>query len=194
MARKTLLDSLHDIFCDIPGLLNDLQQENSETHPGNRPRNSLYSRVPSTIQSLYRWRQAWHTQHGSSVSATERQYFDDKPPTPTALQFPNLQRAAELCLYNALLLILMRIADSLGIQTSHDPFVPGQPISPRLIAEQIVRIAPYMSEPQHGNKGVYLLSFPLRIARSRLPRHSKICDWVEHKLESSNWKLDIDDL
>jgi hypothetical protein len=133
---------------------------------------------------------------------TENQFLGDAPPGLTILQFPDLQRAAELCLYNVILLILLRIADTLGIQANpntasipqYDHFVPAQPCSPRQIAEEIVRISPYMSSAQHGNKGIYLLSFPLRIARGRLPTGSELSKWVENKLGLSDWKLEIDDL
>lgn len=63
--------------------------------------------------------------------------------------------------------------------------------SSQYLSEEIAQLAPYMSESQHGNKGIYLLSFPLQIARSRLEPGSAVFKWVEDTMISMNDNLGV---
>lgn len=208
--NKSLLDSLHDIFCTLPGFVEKAERLKSASEMpqlDEKLSGSLLHNVLSTLDALHQWRLEWDVLHGGTTTAATEEnaahLLDGNssylpPITKASKQFENLQTAAELCLFNAMVLILLRLvetlriplhtADSLGwcLEPSISRFG-----SPQRISEEIARIAPYMSEAQHGNKGIYLLSFPLHIARSRLELGSTVYERVESTLKSIHNKLGV---
>ncbi|KAH8691632.1 hypothetical protein BGW36DRAFT_388684 [Talaromyces proteolyticus] len=203
-ARKPFLDSLHDIFCTLPGILSNLEshKKTQEVNIVNTSSENLCLTVVSKIEALYSWRYQWDATYAKTIRVVQQRVADwsvdnqiilPQNSIPSSLLFSNLQRAGELCLYNAVLLILLRIGHTLGIEIStlrscHDPLLPREG-SPQLIAEEIIRMAPYMRHIQHGNKGIYLLSFPLQIARDRLQGGSEMIEWVDSVLRSIHGKF-----
>jgi hypothetical protein len=63
--------------------------------------------------------------------------------------------------------------------------------SSQYLSEEIAQLVPYMSEAQRGNEGIYLLSFPLQIARSRLEPGSAVLKWAEDIIRSMNDNLGV---
>lgn len=208
--KKTLLDSLHDIFCTLPGLLEDIKRlKNAIDTPllDEKSTDNLSRNVLSALDALHQWRLNWNAVHARTASSVAEeqvvQPFNERnvnftPASTLTIRFEKLQRAAELCLFNAMVLILLRIGETL--KTRLHPTGPlewRQELfisrfgSPQRLGEEIAQMAPYMSEAQHGNKGIYLLSFPLQIARSRLEPGSTVFEWVERTLESIHSKFGV---
>lgn len=204
--NKSLLDSLHDIFCSLPGILENMERLKNADVTLTMDENAsdiLLHDVLSALDELYQWRLKWNIRHGAVAEESPGHALTESntclSPAPISIKrFENLQSAAELCLFNAIVLILLRIGEMLRdrLQTleiskwTQEPFV-SRFGSSQCLSEEIVQVAPYMTEAQHGNKGVYLLSFPLQIAQSRLEPGSAVSRWVETTLKSMNDNLGV---
>ncbi|KUL83170.1 hypothetical protein ZTR_10122 [Talaromyces verruculosus] len=166
----------------------------------------LFYDVLSALDELYQWRLKWNLLHGGATAVAEENpghavtEIDTRLlPAPTSVKrFGNLQSAAELCLFNAIVLILLRIGETLRNRLRTAGFLKwSQELfasrfgSSQYLSEEIAQLAPYMSEVQHGNKGIYLLSFPLQIARSRLEPGSDVLKWAEDTMRSMNDNLGV---
>lgn len=207
--QKSLLDSLHDIFCALPGILQNMERLKNADKIfclDDNASDILFHDVLSALDELYQWRLKWNLLHGGATAVAEEhpghavtENDTRLLPAPTSVKrFGNLQSAAELCLFNAIVLILLRIGEILRNRLRTAGFLKwSQELfksrfgSSQYLSEEIVQLAPYMSEVQHGNKGIYLLSFPLQIARSRLEPGSAVLKRAEDTMRSMNDNLGV---
>jgi hypothetical protein len=130
---KTEQAKLFDIFVMVPGLLEDYErmlswQATCINKPSDRTGEivvrrqdphyvlsfALRDRIVEQLQLLFRWRQNWQCRYGNGVKLRQRFCGYDKGPTEVngsllefAMPINAMVRAAEMTLYNAILLWLL---------------------------------------------------------------------------------------
>ncbi|KAF2135682.1 uncharacterized protein K452DRAFT_303367 [Aplosporella prunicola CBS 121167] len=117
-TAKNPTNQLLDILADIPGFLED---EATVKQTGDHMLQlSLFSRVEQHLQELYKWRWAWEANNpGAAIEITSSPSSSpEDPSTPqgleTVLRYSTFLQANEICLYNAVLLWLLRFLDDLS--------------------------------------------------------------------------------
>ncbi|KAL1961529.1 hypothetical protein VTN77DRAFT_1634 [Rasamsonia byssochlamydoides] len=185
-GTKSVMDYLLDILCDVPGILEDadLLQQNSGGAPELR---RMWERQFSNAHFLVEIEQLGNVGVGKMEHC----------PFSTAVFFNEPIRVNELCVYDALLLILFRVGDSLGLPFTSPPYgslqqpdcclpnpstgllLPGQG-TVRDIAREICRMVPYTLLSYRGNAGAVMLAFPLQVAYRSVDENSAEAAWLDH--------------
>ncbi|CAG8936161.1 unnamed protein product [Penicillium salamii] len=195
LDSKTPTDTLHDVLCDIPGILEDLSGALSWTPnvPGNIEFTSWFiPQVLSTLESLYSWRWDWQSRFpNSTFITTPVEYGIDTislPPSPfkSIIWFSDPNRATELIVYNALRLMLTRTLQIVGVQQediqlqgASDPLLPMEG-NRNDIATEICRMVSYHLSCFRRSSGAFNLVFPLNVAYLHLdPNSTAIRSWLE---------------
>lgn len=116
-AAKSPSNALLDVLCDVPGFLED---EMTFKATNDIPlRLGLLTRVEKSLQELYHWRWAWEARNpNAAVEVPAKAPADYKrseipPGLETALHYKNWLQANEICLYNAVLLWVLRFLGEL---------------------------------------------------------------------------------
>jgi hypothetical protein len=187
LDSKTPTDLLHDIMCDVPGILQDQSEAILQDHnaPGNAELTSGFvPKVLSTLEALYSWRWDWEAQFPNSTFITQPPDYiysgvSSLPPSPfqTVIWFRDPHRAVELIVYNALRLILIRSLQIAGVDPDHarlegsnDPLLPMQG-NRNDIATEICRMVDYHLHCLRST-GAFMLLFPLNVAYIHLDETS----------------------
>jgi hypothetical protein len=120
-SSKTPLLRLQDILCAMPGLVEDATNLKLPQIRSNRlklMRESLSERIFKHLHSLYEWRALWETENPSSCyelapinNFPKALGISIDPIFSNVIHFSNLTCAHEIALYNAILILLLRLGD-----------------------------------------------------------------------------------
>ncbi|KAL7919858.1 hypothetical protein ACQKWADRAFT_300247 [Trichoderma austrokoningii] len=194
---------LQDLFCDVPGLMEDADVIMSRSKLGEdmeSMKDALYEKFESTVQQSWQLRWQWEQDHANACKEVPSKDFPPSSssdqrfsPFPTVLHFNNMDRAIEIVFFNTLHLLLDTLLDPiapemasslcpLGLQAYFGPFqntllLPGQG-SREDHALEICRIVDFMAHCKHDSLGMFMLLFPLYVARESLTQHPDICIWI----------------
>ena len=211
--RKSAINHLIDIFCIIPGLLEDSKSlhtstsfvwdiTSSPTSPGTAspaarqdPRRvALRQRTQEWYTKLQRWKEVWDRSYPSAVQSVQISYFprsDIKFPEDIfsyAINFTNFLRANEYQLYNTVVFFLSSLMLS-NPPLSSDDREASPSVSDLLgqrweAAYNICRAVPYDLFEKHGGGGAYLILFPLLTTLRLFGEGSDEGKWIKHVLGS----------
>ena len=217
---KSAMNHLIDIFCTIPGLLEESKSLHSNssfvwdfTSPTNPvagssaarqdPRRvALRQRTQEWYIKLQRWKEVWDRSYPSAVHSVKISYFprsDLKFPEDIfsyAITFPNFLRANEYQLYNTVVFFLSSLMLS-NPPTSAEDLEALPSVSDLLgqrweAAYNICRAVPYDLFEKHGGSGAYLILFPLLTTLRLFGAGSDEGKWIKHVLVSiaNKWGLE----
>ena len=219
-SQKSSMNLLIDIFCVIPGLLEESKRLHNSTsfiwdyRPPTSPFTgssaarqdprlvALRHRTQACHAQLRRWKEAWDRMYPSALHPVKISYFsqpDLKFPEDIfsyAINFPSFLRAAEYQLYNTVVFFLSSLMLTVP-PTSQGDFV-STPV-PDLLTQRweaaynICRAVPYdLSSEKHGGGGAYLLLFPLLTTLRLFGEGSDEGKWIKHVLGSiaNKWGLE----
>lgn len=211
-GQKSAMNHLIDIFCTIPGLLED----SKSLHFGNsfvwdftsqsRPHTDspaarhdprlidLRQRAQECYAKLQNWKWDWDQCYPSAVQPVNMSYFprsDLKFPIDIfehAITFPNFLRANEFQLYNTVVFFIS------SLMLSAPPLSPNDRTSSPSVddllgqrwdaANNICRAVPYdLMFEKHGCGGAYLLLFPLLTNLRLFGADSPEGKWIRQVLE-----------
>ena len=212
LDQKSSMNHLIDIFCIIPGLLEDSKSLHFSTSfvwdftslISQDPRSiDLRQRTQQCYIKLKEWKENWDKTYPSAVQPVNMSFFppsDLKFPIEIfeyAINFPNLLRANEYQIYNTLLFFLYSIMLSVPLSP-----LDAQTTSPSVsdllgqrwdAASNLCRAVPYelMCE-KHGCVGAYLLYFPLLTALKHFGPNSPEGNWIKQMLTEfrKKWGLE----
>ncbi|KAE8445894.1 hypothetical protein EG329_012673 [Mollisiaceae sp. DMI_Dod_QoI] len=191
---------LHDILCDIPGLMEDANMlQSSELSPEDFTTHHtvLSENIFSCLKTLYEWRVSWQRQNPDScweVLSTElSRSAGTQALFPIVFQFTSLPAATDIALYNAVLLLLLRLGFqvigpqfdfSLAISSPQDinygPLIPpGLAPDARSVAIEICKSVDYHLVDDRRGAGAFFLLFPLRVAWQALHPASPEAVWLK---------------
>ena len=196
-GAKTPLDELHDILCDLPGFLEDIDRIRAwdPNEAGLEDfRASLCSRAVASLEMLYAWRWDWEQKfpHSSYIVGAD-QYASQMPrflpPSPfsSIIWFANPHRSSELMTYNAIRVIISKTLEAVGVQAEmppsepfvHDPLLPTEGTLHDVVIE-ICRMVAYHLQPAIRSFGALMLIFPINIALRHLNEEDgEVKLWVE---------------
>jgi hypothetical protein len=197
-ASKTQLDYLIDILCDYPGLLEDTDNARSlGTLPENRITwTDVLHRCHEKLTRLSEWQHCWVSEFEISryeVDTSQSSYISIEaggPLFPSIFYFTDIWRAFELCVHNALRILLLRLYTQVGeymntsspgqTMTGVDPIEIGASVED--LAIEICRSIDYFLN-KHGQMGALLLMFPAQIALLPLDRSSAVAIWLMNVLK-----------
>lgn len=165
-------------------------------------REELHERISNTMQQAFELRWQWEINHTNACkevpSTVAPLNGQGSSPFTTVLHFYEMDRAIEITFFNTIHLLLGTILDSmnsvetsflspLGLQTSFGPFpnpllLPGQG-SREDHALEICRIVDFMSHCKHDSLGIFMLLFPLYVARTCLTQRPDVCTWIGHTMK-----------
>lgn len=192
----------------MPGLLEDFQQVQrlSMSRPDTSERRRILGQtVARSLCRLYDLRWRWEHQFpqacyetAPSRSDTLCVDADGNLLFPTVLQFWDSDRANEIGIYNALLLLHLNILDSISWPTDQVEIpeaedivpttTPGTSKGPLLlpgqgsqeeIAREICRTVDFHLHKKEHHLGALLLLFPLRVAYKVFEPHSREALWLQ---------------
>ncbi|KAF7161926.1 hypothetical protein CNMCM5623_007341 [Aspergillus felis] len=194
MGSKTPIDYLHDVFCDIPGLLEDLDQVIA-WDPDIPGRDEFLDQVRqnalSILEILYSWRCKWQEDYPDTAFfiPSINSGSDGLPPSPfrTVIWFTDPYRANELIVYDSVLLIVLKAAEGLGLNLgeSHSSMTnPRDLLLPiqsnrKEVAIEVCRTVDYHLHCLQRSSGAFMLLFPLNVAYRNLEPESDEARWME---------------
>ncbi|PTB62213.1 hypothetical protein BBK36DRAFT_1172769 [Trichoderma citrinoviride] len=211
VKQKSLGSRLQNIFCDIPGMMEEADEILSQSAQGQEMGplvGLLRERVLILMQQACELRWQWEADNSNAckeVPWTESGSSSTKGQAPspfrTVFHFWTIDRAIDIAYFDTVYLLLDTVLDPLmpeselfsdlrevPVQTHVGPFP-----SPLLLpwqgnredyALEICRIVDFMSHCEHANLGMFMLMFPLYMARVCLVRHPGVCAWITNMLES----------
>ncbi|GFG14800.1 hypothetical protein IFM61392_08643 [Aspergillus lentulus] len=191
---KAPIDYLHDVFCDIPGLLEDVDQVIA-SNPNIPGRDGFLLQVRqnplSTLEILYAWRCKWQEDHHDAVFfiPSSNSWSDGLPPSPfqTVIWFTDPYRAHELIVYDSVLLIVLKAAKGLGLNLggshfsiahSSDVLLPIQS-NRKEIAVEVCMTVDYHLHCLQRSSGAFMLLFPLNVTYRNLEPELDEARWME---------------
>ena len=202
---------LQDILCDIPGFLEDSQimhDLSSSAEDITALQRSLRGKLNASLHSLYRLRQRWEHEFPQACyelwpSTSETLCVDDEgcPLFSSVFHFWSIDRANEIGLYDATLLLLLNLLQSLDLHTGREPSQNGDncgpisfcpPTNPLLlpgqgthtdVALEICRLVDYLLLGKQHNTGALVLLFPLKMAHRSFDRNSREAAWLSRIMQ-----------
>jgi hypothetical protein len=197
LGAKLPIDKLHDILCDIPGYLEDIDLLGKWTRDSSDKENfltKLRERLLASLNALYSWRWEWEKDFPASTYSVSPNGLDPEtslplPPSPfeSVLWFVNPYRANELMTYNSIRVILTRSLQLIGINTDNpssayvsDPLLPMQGTR-HDVAVETCRMVDYHLHCFRRSSGAFLIIFPINIAYLHLDgnRDGRAKSWLE---------------
>ncbi|OAQ96416.1 hypothetical protein LLEC1_00883 [Akanthomyces lecanii] len=194
---------LQDIFCDIPGFMEDarrLTTTSSSDHVEQNHKLGLLRNkiVNSSIETGFlRW--SWEEEYPNvcwevPVTPDLKDAAGESSPLPfaTVLHFSNFDRAIDAIYFNVIRLLLWELAKDVGLSpdvlkastggTGSGPFSnallpPGQG-STDDFALEICRTVQYLVHGDTDSLGTLVLMFPLRVASHHLQKHPDVLQWL----------------
>ena len=219
-SQKSQMNQLMDIFCIIPGLLEESKRlhtstsfvwdfaapTRSSTGPSAATQDprlvALRHRTQDCYDKLQRWKDTWDRSYPSAIQPVKTTFFpgsDLRFPEDIfsyALNFPTFLRACEFQLYNTLVFFLAKLMLSVP-PTSEGDFAAPPSVADLLTqrfnaAYDICRAVPYDMFDKHGGGGPYLLLFPLLTSLRLFGEGSDEGKWIKHVLASiaERWGLE----
>jgi hypothetical protein len=199
---KTSMDCLNDIFCHVPGVMEDLQIPLKRTAVVEESKISdiiLCFQIKALFEKLYNWRVKWeqdfsHTYFNVGLdSLKDLNVFElDSYPFPTAIFFTEHIRVAEICIYNAMLLLLHQACRKLPASirptvTSYENsyswphpsilLAPGNGSVEDIIGE-FCKLVYFQVLSYPGNTGAIQIMFPLQVAYRNVNSESREALWL----------------
>lgn len=200
---KSLGSLLQDLFCDVPGLMEDADAIMSRSKLGEDVENmkeAFCEAFKNTVQQAWQLRWQWEQDHVNACKEVPSKDYSPRSsadqgfsPFPTVLHFSKMDRAIEIVFFNTLHLLLDVLLDSvppemalplrpLGLEVYFGPFqntllLPGQG-SREDYALEICRIVDFMAHCKHDSLGMFMLLFPLYVARESLARRPDDFAWI----------------
>ncbi|PON23755.1 hypothetical protein TGAM01_v207402 [Trichoderma gamsii] len=199
---KTSMDCLNDIFCHLPGVMEDLQvplQHAAVVQEAKISDIILCFQIKALFEKLYDWRVKWeqnfsHTYFNVGLgSLKDLNVFElDSYPFPTAIFFTEHLRVAEICIYNAMLLLLhqacRQLPDSIRPTVASygnsypwpHPSVlltPGDGSVEDIIGE-FCKLVYFQLLSYPGNTGAIQIMFPLQVAYRNANPESREARWL----------------
>lgn len=209
IKRKSLGSQLQDLFCDIPGLMEDSDEIMGRSALGEdmgAMEDALREKVSILMQQACELRWRWEAENANACKEVPSTDYGstssrDQGPSlfPTVLHFQGFDRAIEIAFFNTIFLLLDTLLDDpmgsgpmpflslSGVQPHMGPFMsplllPGQG-SREGHALEICRIVDYMSHSKHDSLGMFMLMFPLYMARYCLTQRTEVCTWIGNILK-----------
>lgn len=218
--QKSSMNYLIDIFCTIPGLLED----SKSLHPSNSfvwdyttptsPSTDLAAnqdprladfrqRTQKCYIKLQKWKEDWDKAFPSAIQPVNMSYFQRSELNfpidifEHAINFPNFLRANEYQLYNTVVFFLSSLMLSVPSLSSNDRTMSPS-VSDLLgqrwdAAYDICRAVPYdLMFEKHGCGGAYLLLFPLLTNLRLFGADSPEGKWIKQVLAGirNKWGLE----
>ena len=211
LDQKSAMNLLIDLFCIIPGLIEDFKSLHLNTSFVWDLMTLIRSSIASVIGQgsgltklrrrtqecyikLQKWKEDWDRAYPTAVQAVNMSYFppsDLKFPIEIfehAIIFPNFLRAIEFRLYNTMVFFLVSLMLSILSLSSHDrimSFSVSDLLGQRWdAATNICRAVPYdLMFEKHGCGGAYTLSFPLLTCLRLFGANSPEGKWIKRVLE-----------
>ena len=209
-GQKSPINQLIDIFCAIPGLLEESKRQHTSTSfkwdftaptspsPGASAAGqdsrlvSLRHRTQDCYNKLQKWKEDWDAGFPTAVQPVKTSHFphsDLQFPEEIfsyAITFPNFLRANEYQLYNTIVFFLASLMLSVP-STSRADFDASPSVADLLstrfdAAYNICRAVPYDLFEKHGGGGAYLLLFPLVTNLRLFGEGSDEGKWIKHVL------------
>lgn len=196
LRQKTLGSTLQDLFCDVPGLMADADAVTSRSSLGEDSEGmkvELYAKVENTMRQANQLRWQWEQEHANECKEVPSTDYSSSSSFPTVLCFSKMDRAIEIVFFNTLHLLLDELLDSIApemassrrplvLQAYFGPFqntllLPGQG-NREDYALEICRIVDFMSHCKHDSLAMFMLLFPLYVARENLTRRPDVCAWI----------------
>ncbi|KAM0801625.1 hypothetical protein BDR22DRAFT_820731 [Usnea florida] len=219
--QKSPMNLLIDIFCVIPGLLEDCKTlspnrsfiwdyspatiPSTDSAESQDPRLAdLRQRVQECYTKLERWKEEWSMAFPLAVQIVKNMtYFprsELKFPIHVfqhAITFPNFLRANEYQLYNTVVFFLSSLMLSLPPSSSNEytalPSVSDLLDQRWQAAYDICRAVPYdLMFEKHGCGGAYLLLFPLLTNLRLFGADSEEGKWIKQVLEGIRAKWGLE--
>lgn len=193
---KTTMNYLHDILCDIPGLMEDaelLQDPHLDSETVKAKHLVLSRKILMELKTLYEWRAGWAKKNQGSWWEVPTSCPKTKVVFPTAIHFKSLKLANETTIYNTILLLLRRLGfqvigpgfDPSGIYLNlpkgveYGPlYAPRTAPDGRAIATEICRTVEYHLAEERKSAGGFFLLFPLTVACQVFEPDSRETKWL----------------
>lgn len=180
LNAKLPLDKLHDMLCDIPGYLEEIDLLGKWTQEMPKKNESLAAfrkKVFASLDTLHNWRWEWEKDFPGSTYTISPRGLDPEtsrplPPSPfqSVIWFTNPYRANELMTYNVVRLLLTRLLELTGVNIDQpespdfsDPLLPMEGAR-HDVAIEICRIVDYHLHCFRRSSGAFMLIFPLNVA------------------------------
>ncbi|OJD35218.1 transposase tc1-like protein [Diplodia corticola] len=203
-AAKSPSNELMDILSEVPGFLED--EATLKTTDDTPLRIGLLTRVEKCLQNLYHWRWRWESKNPNAVfEVTAKPPGDMKmsevpPGLQTSLRYQKWLQANEICLYNAVLLWILRFLAEL--RPTAFPYPSPSPSSQRSSPAASPQSADSPQSLQSSDEYTYLQDHilanmprtPLLLpgqARSLRQPAMEICRSFEYLLETFAKSNDI---
>ena len=191
------LESLIDILCNFPGLLEDAEDAQllSTSTKGDSSKSwvNLLTKCSQDLSRLAEWRSNWESRFGQCWCELDSSQFPNLPadaqglPFQTVFYFSDIWRAYEFSIHNALRILLLRLysratvyahSTEHGCQwTFHTSVQSGSLVIN--LAIEICRCINYFFVPEHRYLGALLFClFPGQIALLPLDRDSELGRWL----------------
>lgn len=219
-GQKSPINQLIDIFCVIPGLLEESKRQHTSTSfkwdfvaqrspsTGASPAGqdsrlvSLRHRTQESYTKLQKWKKDWDTDYPTAIQPVKPSHFPHSDlhfPEEIfsyAITFPNFLRANEYQLYNTVVFFLSSLMLSVP-STSQADFDASPSVADLLetrwdAAYNICRAVPYDLFEKHGGGGAYLVLFPLLTNLRLFGEVSDEGKWIKHVLGliAKRWGLE----
>lgn len=196
---KTSIMYLHDFLCDLPGLMEDadlLCCPEMSLEDFDERQAMVSERILLTLKELYDWRVTWQRRQCSNPcwEIASNDSMTDTVLFPLVLQYQSLLEANAITLYNAILLLLIRLgfqvigpqfnptACSLHLPQDIDytPLLaPGSAPNPQELAIEICKGVEYHLLEERRRAGAFFLMFPLRVAWQAFEPGHPVAIWLE---------------
>jgi hypothetical protein len=199
---KTSEIYLLDQLCDIPGLFEDatnLNLPDQDEEQRIADHQSLSRNILVHLRILYEWRFTWQQQNPDSCFEVKASSPDEQPLFPTALHYSTLPLANEIAIYNAILLLLLRLGSQIigptfdaSIPSLHLPkelsyyplYPPGSAASSQAVATEICRSIEYYLLDAAGSAGAFFLLFPMSLAYRTFKPGSREARWLSEVMRN----------
>jgi len=193
---KTLDFYLHDMLCDIPGLLEDatnIELSILEIAQNRSLHRHLSRKILLLLQTLYEWRARWQQQNPDSCCEVPTSSPDDEAFSPNIIVYSSLGAAYEICFYNAILLLILKLGSQV-IGPAFDPtnlslrltghldygplIPPGFALNSQAAATEICKSVEFHLAHPSSSAASFFLLFPLRVAYQTFEPESKEAKWL----------------
>lgn len=196
------MDCLLDIFCHLPGVVEDMKALKASTSAAEELSVSyiiLGFQIMALVRRLISWRIKWEEDHSNTyfnvgwdiLKQLGVSYLDSYP-FPTASFFSEPVRVTELCMYNALLILLQQLwkqlPDYVGLTSPFDEvnsnwpqpsifLAPGNGSAEEVVGEICKLVySQFLSHP--GKSGALHVMFPLQVAQRSISSESLEAQWL----------------
>jgi hypothetical protein len=201
VGSKTMGLLLHDILCDVPGLLEDaitLQRSKGGDQKLSLHR-ELSTKILVHLRTLYEWRASWQQQNPSSCHEVPTSFLDSQSLFPMVFYYSDLSAANEICFYNAILLLLLNLGSKvIGLSFDHSLpslhlprdldfsplYAPGLALNADAVATEICRSVEYHLLHTASSVAAFFLLFPLRLAYETFKTTSDESQWLSGMMKN----------